>query len=191
MKPMLTDAAADEQLVRRVLAGEIEVFAQIVDRYETDIWKMVAALLGDRARCENLVQQCFVNAYEHLHQHQAGRELGAWLRGIARNALREELRRSSRERHRMILYREYLRVLYSDDGRSALEQDRLASALKDCRQSLATAAATAVALHYEDGLALEAVAARLGRTVAATKQLLFRARVALRACVESRLSADT
>lgn len=191
MNPTSTDQRTDDQLVRCVLAGEIEVFAEIVDRYETDIWKMVAALLGDRNKSENLVQQCFVNAYEHLHQYQAGRELGAWLRGIARNALREELRRSSRESQRMVHYREYLNVLYSDDGRAASEQDRLANALKDCRQGLASAAATAVELHYEDGLAMEAVAARLGRSVAATKQLLFRARAALRACVESRLSADT
>ncbi len=187
MKPTSTDHPADEQLVRRVLAGESEVFAQIVDRYGSDIWRLMAGMLGDPNRCENLVQQCFVNAYEHLHQH-AGRDLGAWLRSIARNVFREEMRRSSRESQRMVLYREYLDVQYSDDGRAASEQERLASALMACRQGLAGAAATAVALRYEDGLAIEGVAARLGRSVAATKQLLFRARAALRACVESSLS---
>ncbi len=173
-----------------MLAGETELFAQIVELHEAELWRVVAASLNDRVSCENLVQQCFVNAYENLQQYTLGRDLGAWLRGIARNVMREEFRRTSRESDRMVHYREYLDVLYADDDRATLEQERLARALRQCRGGLAADPAKVVQLHYEEGRSLEEVAGVIGRSVAATKQLLFRTRAVLRACVESRLAPD-
>ena len=57
-----------------------------------------------------------------------------------------------------------------------------------CREELAPAASRALALHYDEGLTVEEVASAIARTAAATRQLLFRTRLVLRACVEKRLA---
>lgn len=177
-----------EALVSRVLAGETEVFGAVVRRHEGEVWRVAAAMLGDRAATANLVQQTFVNAYERLEQYRPGNDFSRWLKGIARNLVREDLRRSERESRTLVAYRDYLQQLYGDDGRSEQHLRDLDRAMTACRAELAPAASQALALHYEQGLTVEEVAAAIARTVAGTRQLLFRARLALRTCVEKRLA---
>jgi RNA polymerase sigma-70 factor (ECF subfamily) len=179
-----------DELVRRALAGDTESFAALVRRYETDVWRVATAMLGDRVATENLVQQTFVNAYERLDQYQAGRDIGRWLKGIARNLVREEMRKRSRESQHLASYREYLLTLYEDDDTAEQRARELERALAACRQTLTEAAARALVLHYEEGLSVEQVSTLISRTLAGTRQLLFRARVALRDCVQRRLLAS-
>jgi DNA-directed RNA polymerase specialized sigma24 family protein len=61
-------------------------------------------------------------------------------------------------------------------------------AVAACRARLPAAASRALALHYDEGRTIEDIARVLQRTVAGTRQLLFRARVALRQCVQERLA---
>jgi RNA polymerase sigma-70 factor (ECF subfamily) len=185
------EVVTDRVLVRRVLAGETSVFADIVRRYQRGVWRAIAQMGEDRPVTENLVQQTFLNAYEHLDQYDQDRDLSHWLMAIARNLVRKELRSQGRERHRMRHYRAYLAALYGDDDDRVEERHRrLESALEACRQGLGPGAAQAVQLRYQKGLDVEAIADLLGRSAAATRQLLFRARTALRACVQERLASE-
>jgi RNA polymerase sigma-70 factor (ECF subfamily) len=179
-----------EALVSRVLAGDTEMFATLVRRHEQEVWRVGAAMLRDRAATANLVQQTFVNAYERLEQYRPGNDFSRWLKGIARNLVREDLRRSERENRTLAAYRDYLVQLYSDEGRTEQHVRDLDRAMMACREQMAPAASRAVALHYDHGLTVEEVAAAISRTVAGTRQLLFRARLALRACVEQRVSSS-
>jgi RNA polymerase sigma-70 factor (ECF subfamily) len=182
-------ATPTDELVGRVLGGDTQTFAALVRRYEGEVWGVAAALLGDRASTVNLVQQTFVNAYERLEQYRAGHDFARWLKGIARNLVREDLRRREREVRTLAAYRQYLDAVYADEARSEQHQQDLDRLVAACRAQLAPAAARALDLRYEHGLGLEEVAAALSRTVAATRQLLFRARLALRACVEKGLAS--
>jgi RNA polymerase sigma-70 factor (ECF subfamily) len=185
----LPDVVDTEELVRRVLAGDTDSFGLIVRRYEADVWKVAAALLGDRTAAENLVQQTFINAYERLEQYRPGRDVLAWLKGIARNLAREDMRKSSRESQTLHRYREYLITLYDDDDRAERRAHELEHAVAHCRERLAPTAARALALYYDQGLSLEAVAAGIERTLDATRQLMFRARAALRDCVQAKVAS--
>ena len=177
-----------EALIGRVLAGDTETFAALVRRHEGEVWKVAAAMLGDRTATANLVQQTFVNAYERLEQYRPGHDFSRWLKGIARNLVREDLRKNEREGRTLAAYRDYLHQLHGDEGRAEQHLRELDRAMTACREALAPAASRALALHYDQGLSVEEVAAAIARTVAATRQLLFRARLALRECVEKRLA---
>jgi RNA polymerase sigma factor (sigma-70 family) len=177
-----------ERLVRRVLAGDTETFATVVRRHESEVWKVAAAMLGDRTATANLVQQTFVNAYLRLDQYRPGRDFGRWLKGIARNLVREELRRSERENRALDQYRDHLFSLYGDEGRAERRLAELDEAVAACRARLPAAASRALALHYDEGRTIEDIARVLKRTAAGTRQLLFRARLALRQCVQERLA---
>src|ERR1051325_5886905 len=101
-----------DSVVMRVLGGEIDAYEAIVRCYQAEVWKVVAAMLLDMPRTEDLVQQTFINAYQHLHHYQRGRDFGAWLKQIARNQVRQEIRGRAREGHRLERYQNQLLQSY-------------------------------------------------------------------------------
>ena len=180
-----------EQTVERVRAGQIEAFAEIVREYQHQVWRIAAHALRDVAATEDLVQQVFVNVYFKLDQYQSGRDFGAWVRSIARNQVRKAIRDGMRDARKQRLYGEFLAAGLEEEGARASEQERqqaLREALARCREHLSPAAAQALDLRYRRTLGFDEIAAALQRTVAATRQLLGRTRVALRRCVEQRMA---
>jgi len=176
-----------ENFIERVLGGDVDAYESIVRAYQQEVWKVVCAMLFDRQRAEDLVQQTFIKAYRHLHRYRLGQDFGVWLKEIARNEVRQELRRQSREDRRLELYR--TRALQAFDAPFApAPQEHLEEALRDCAKSLPPASAQVVELRYQAGLNFGEVAARIGRTVEATRQHLARIRLSLKECIEKHLT---
>jgi RNA polymerase sigma-70 factor (ECF subfamily) len=178
---------ATEQIIGHVLSGHTEAFAELVRLYQREVWAVVSAMLLDRTKTEDLVQQTFVNAYQRLDRFERERDFGAWIKEIARNQVRQELRSRQREGHRLELYHRHLSTQMEDPP--VLEgQKRLADALVECIQKLPTAAAEMIQMRYEDAMDFGRIAAQLGRTVEATRQHLARIRITLRDCIRKRLA---
>jgi RNA polymerase sigma-70 factor (ECF subfamily) len=176
-----------DRLVRLVLGGDTQAFADIVRLYEADVWRIAVALVRDWAATESLVQQAFVDAYTHLHQYQLGTDFGAWLRTLARNRLRKELRTLSRAEQRLAVYREQLAERLRADEPVRDDSDAYLAALRGCRAELPADEAALLRLRYERGLSFEAIAARTGTTPAAVQRAVSRIRFRLRACIEGQL----
>ena len=66
----------------------------------------------------------------------------------------------------------------------------MTNALSRCKEKLNETALAAIRGKYDEGLGLEALAAKLKRSVAATKQLIYRTRLTLRDCIENQLAAE-
>jgi RNA polymerase sigma-70 factor (ECF subfamily) len=181
------DKAELEGRLRRVLAGEVDAYEAVVRSYQREVWKVVAAMLHDPGGTEDLVQQVFVNAYLHLFSYQPGTDFGRWIKSIARNLARNQLRARLRETRRMSVYREHLLGRLGDEAAAAREEDLLAEALRICRERLPEHGARVLDLRYARALSFEEIAAQLGRTVEAVRQFLLRIRLALRECVERRM----
>lgn len=173
-------------IVARVLAGEVEAYADLVRAHQGAIWRVVAFALRDRAGTEDLVQQVFVTAYLKLDRFDVERDFGAWLRTIARNLVRNELRRQARETKWLGRYRDYLSQRIDESTEAEAREQALHQHLQNCRAELSEPAQQALRLRYDQSRPFEEIAERLGRTVAATRQLLSRVRLALRRCLEER-----
>lgn len=184
----MSDEPDDRALVARVLRGDVEAYAGIVRRHQRAIWRVAAAMLRDDAATENLVQQCFVDAYQHLHTWRPNEPLDRWLKAIARNLVRMEARRTLRHTRLLERYGTALLAQLADDATADEHDARVMTAVARCREELAPTAAEALRRRYDEGQSLDDVAGALGRTVVATRQLLFRVRAQLRACIEARLS---
>jgi RNA polymerase sigma-70 factor, ECF subfamily len=178
----------DDTIVAKVLSGDTPLFAMLVQRHQRVIRRVASGLL-DPPSIENIVQQTFVNAFERLRQYEPGRDFGAWLRAIAANLVRMELRRRGSEQRHLRMYFRQLEERVDESTDAAERSNRLMEAVAACRQTLAGAAAQAVGLRYDQALGIDRIAAILGRSELATRQLLFRARVALKNCVEQRLNS--
>jgi len=178
-----------DQLVRDVLAGDTEAFAGLVRLYESDLWRIASVMLRDRGATENMVQQAFMDAYAHLDQYQLGTDFGAWIRTVARNRLRKELRTASREDRRLAVYREQLAERLRAEGPNPHDDGNLyLAALRGCREDLPERDAALIRMRYEMGWSFETIASRQGQTQEAVQRMISRIRVRLRACIEGKLS---
>jgi RNA polymerase sigma-70 factor (ECF subfamily) len=182
MPPTETD-----QIILRVLSGDIDAYAEIVRGYQHEVWKVVAALLLDTQRTEDLVQQSFIQAYQHLHRFQPGRDFAPWIKAIARNVVREQMRAQSREGRRLELYYNHWLQFYNAPA-STERDELLREALENCAGKLPPAASEMIQLRYHRALSFSEIAATLGRTVEATRQALSRIRLALRDCIEKEIA---
>lgn len=87
-------AGLDEQeVVRRVLAGDREAFRLVVLRHQRVLIELVYRQTGDRAGSEDMVQETFLRAYEALDRFDPRYRLSTWLSRIALNVARDHGRR--------------------------------------------------------------------------------------------------
>ncbi|MBL8796460.1 MAG: sigma-70 family RNA polymerase sigma factor [Planctomycetia bacterium] len=184
-----------EEVIERVLGGEHEAFAGIVRHYQREVWRVVAGtwklwagVSQGMSGAEDLVQQVFVDAFLHLDQYQPGTDFTAWIKTIARNRVRQQLRAWTRENRRLALYRQHLLDHLSDDTVAARREEAYREALTDCCRKLAPQAAAALDLRYRHALTLEEIAVRLGSTAEAVRKVLHRTQLLLKDCIETRLA---
>jgi RNA polymerase sigma-70 factor (ECF subfamily) len=176
-----------DNIVSRVLAGEVDAYEAVVCSYQQEVWKVVAAMLYNTLKTEDLVEQTFINAFQHLHKYQQGRDFGAWIKEIARNQVRQEIRRSSSEARRMEIYRAHLEQSYAEAS-STQRETLLEEALAECTANLPSSSSQLLDLRYHSVLDFGEIASRIGRSVEATRQQLARIRLALRECIEKRIA---
>ncbi len=87
---------SDAELVKMVLAGEIEQFSILVERYEKLAFSYLLSRLNDLQEVEDIVQDTFVKAFRHLASYDCERKFAGWLVTIARNLLIDSRRKASR-----------------------------------------------------------------------------------------------
>jgi RNA polymerase sigma-70 factor, ECF subfamily len=184
-----TGSAEADRIVEDVLAGNTEAFAGLVRLFQESVWRIGAAMLRDRDATENLVQQVFVDAYLHLDQYEPGTDFGAWIRTVARNRLRKELRTASREDRRLEAYRQRLadrlRAEATDEND---DSDVYMAALRGCRELLPPRDVEMLRMRYERGQSFEQIAAKHGQTPEAVQRMISRIRFRLRDCIQKKLS---
>ena len=74
---------SDEEIVRRVVSGERELFELLLRRYNQRIYRAVRAVLRNPDDVEDVMQQAYVSAYRHLHQFEGRSAFATWLTKIA------------------------------------------------------------------------------------------------------------
>lgn len=92
-----TEHWTDEQVVDRVRAGETALYEILMRRYNQRLYRVACAILRDTAEAEDVIQDAYVRAYQHLDQFAGRSPFSIWLTRIAVNeALRRlQLRRRS------------------------------------------------------------------------------------------------
>lgn len=92
------DKLTDEEIVPRILAGEKEMYEIIMRRYSQRMFRISRTYVNDEDEAEDIVQQAYISAYEHLPGFEGRSKFSTWLTRILIN---EALRRS-KQRSRSI-----------------------------------------------------------------------------------------
>ena len=153
-------------------------FAELVGTESRGLVAAVTAIVGDRSRAEEIVQEAFERCYHRWRRVSKLDRPGAWVRRVAINEAISVSRRSSTEAR--VLQRVGTMAGSSEavggDPLAALDDEGVWAAVR----ALPKEQAAAIALRYGADLGLEDVADALGSTVPAVKSLLHRGRATLR-----------
>lgn len=85
----------DEEVVSRVLAGDAALYEILMRRYNQRLYRAVISIVKDTGDAEDVMQEAYVRAYQHLDQWEGRAKFSTWLTRIA---VHEALARAERER---------------------------------------------------------------------------------------------
>lgn len=88
----------DEEVVDRVLAGEISLFEILIRRYNQRVYRVARSIVRDETEAEDIMQDAYVRAFGALHQYRKQAAFSTWLTRIA---VYEALSRQ-KQRHRLV-----------------------------------------------------------------------------------------
>jgi len=163
--------AADGEIVRAVLAGDRERYAQLVERYRDRYARYAARMLGSVDAAEDAVQDAFVRAYDQLAQCKDPDKFVGWFFLILRNRCFAE-RRRNRTSASLEAANEVAAVDRADGGAESAERRR---ALQLALLELTPDQREVFVLKHVEGLSYSEIAERLSTSVPSLKMRMHRA----------------
>lgn len=83
LKGVAIETAGDEEIVAQILAGEVHLFEVIVRRHTPRLLRIAMSVLRNDGDAEEIVQDTYVSAYQHLQQFAGRAKFITWLTRIA------------------------------------------------------------------------------------------------------------
>lgn len=184
------EAPVDDELelVAQARKGDAASFSILLRRYEGKIFRLAMNITQNREDAEDVLQEAFLKAYEHLDQFQGNSRFYTWVVRIAVNQALMKLRKRRSDRAvsldeqidtgEDVVVREI--ASWDPDPEQQYSQEELNRILTVAIDDLAPIYRTVFTLRDVDGLSTEETAEALDLTVPAVKSRLLRARLQLR-----------
>ena len=90
-----TADSPDTETIRRAIAGEVEAFGELYDRYVDAMYRFIRFQVNGEEDAEDLTETVFLRAFEGLPGFRTGRRMTnfrAWIYRIARNLVIDHYR---------------------------------------------------------------------------------------------------
>lgn len=167
--------AGDADVVRAVLAGDVERFGALVEKYRAEFGRYAVAVLGDSDAAADAMQEAFIRAYQALGACRNPDRFRSWFFRILANQCRSAL-----ARHRPHADVSAMELAGPERADSDTDRREVATALAAALEQLTAEQREAFVLKHVDGRSYEEMATMLGVGVDALKMRVHRARDALR-----------
>lgn len=185
---MQAAAIREAELIRRIVAGEKELFHELIRPYERRVYLTVFSIVKNEAEAEDGAQEAVISAYRHLGTFRAESKFSTWLTTIAINEGRKRLRKakvaaeSSIEEDLEDKEGDYTPAPLTDWREiplEALERKELRAALRTAVAELPDIYRQVFTLRDLEELNIEETAEALGLSPGVVKVRLHRARIML------------
>lgn len=189
MRELAKSNGTDESaLVTKARAGDAAAFTALVVRHEHSIFRLARHITQSAEDAEDVLQETFLKAYEHLNDFQGSSKFYTWLVRIAVNQALMKLRKRKTDRSISLdetfdtgeetVTREI--AAWAADPEQLYSQEELREILESAIEGLPPVFRAVFALRDIEELSTEETAAILNLSVPAVKSRLLRARLRLR-----------
>jgi len=184
-----SQAGIDEStLVVQAREGDTRAFGELVRRYEGKIFRLAQHITQNREDAEDVLQETFLKAYEHLDQFKGDSKFYTWIVRIAVNQALMKLRRRKTDKSVSLdetidtgedtITREI--AAWYEDPEQRFSREELGEILDTAVESLEPPYRSVFVLRDIEELSTEETAEALNLSVPAVKSRLLRARLQLR-----------
>lgn len=168
--------------------GDAEAFSELTERYQRNIFRLAQNITQNREDAEDVLQETFLKAYQHLPEFEGHSKFYTWIVRIAVNESLMKLRK--RKWDKTVWLDEPVTVgedtvareiaVWEDNPEQRYSQEELREILDKAVNGLAPPYRTVFALRDMEGLSTEETAEALELSIPAVKSRLLRARLQLR-----------
>lgn len=167
----MVSAAEEAQLVELLKLGDEQAVDIWYSKYHAGVKQFIARKVEQKAECEELVQQTFINCIKHIHIFAGRSSLRTWMCAIAHHEIADYYRKKYAKKAlaTMPLATHILDAKMVDRHELDEAVAHVLSQMKETSREL-------LLLKYVDKKQVAVIAEELGRTVKSVESDLFRAR---------------
>jgi RNA polymerase sigma-70 factor (ECF subfamily) len=188
--PATTEAGVfdESELVAKARTGDLEAFNALIKRYERKIYRLAKHITQNDEDAEDVLQETFLKAYEHLKDFQGQSKFYTWIVRIGVNESLMKLRKRRSDRTVPLdepvdtgedtVAREI--AVWEENPEQRYSREEMGKILDEAVDTLRPAFRTVFVLRDIEELSTEETAEALKISVPAVKSRLLRARLQLR-----------
>lgn len=168
---------ADEIIIERILGGDRNAYALLVDRYKDRVFSLVFGIVQNHAVAEELAQDAFLKAFNGLKKFRKEAGFSTWIYRIAYNTAISETRK---KKHNIKSFDEQLEKAASmqldEPVDNVEEKESKHKLLERAMQTLAPEDKMILMLYYFEEKSVEEISRATSITTSNVKVKLFRLR---------------
>jgi RNA polymerase sigma-70 factor (ECF subfamily) len=188
----MSTGLGDNEIISRVLKGEQNAYAELVNRYQAYVFTLVLRMIKAREDAEEVAQDVFIKAYRSLADFRGESKFSTWLYTIANTTSITFLRKKKLDVHSLDHEKVFEVADSKDSGfRSNLvEQKSRVNMVNEAIAMLSPDDAEIITLFYKAEQNLEEIARILRLETNTVKVRLHRARGRLKDKMEKNFSEE-
>jgi RNA polymerase sigma-70 factor, ECF subfamily len=165
------DQKIEAEIVARVLKGDRQAYALLVEEYKSPIYNLAYRMTGDSEDADDLTQEAFIRAYQYLWRYDTRRKFFTWLYTLALNLIRSHLRKKnkySKSSEKLSAH------LLSDKNPSPETKLIETQEISVCLLRLEYESRALLIMKFHQELSFEEIADVTGKSVSAVKMSIYR-----------------
>ena len=188
----MSTGLGDNEIISRVLKGEQNAYAELVNRYQAYVFTLVLRMIKSREDAEEVAQDVFIKAYRSLADFRGESKFSTWLYTIANTTSITFLRKKKLEVHSLDNEKVFEVADSRDSGLRAnmVEQKSRVNMVNEAIAMLSPDDAEIITLFYKAEQNLEEISRILRLETNTVKVRLHRARTRLKEKMEKNFSEE-
>lgn len=175
------DQKTEAEIVVRVLKGERQAYALLVEEYKNQIYNLAYRMTLNSADAEDLAQESFLRSFKELSRYDTNLRFYTWLYTISLNLIRNHLKKSGRKTNFRNMEKSSdfsafntKKAVSSEDDDLNESRNERENQLEICLQKLSPELHEMLVLRFYQGLSFEEIAEITGFSQSAVKMRVYR-----------------
>lgn len=181
----------DQHYIDKVLQGETNAFAVLVDRYKNMIFTLAVQMVKNREEAEEVSQDTFIKIYNSLSKFKGDSKFSTWVYKVTYNTCLDRLKKNKKEDLNISIDEFSAHLIKTmDNALSALEDKERKQTIQNCLNLLPRDENVLLTLFYFEDQSLEEIGKVMGITANNVKVKLFRSRQKLAVILKKQLEPE-
>ncbi|MFD1063407.1 RNA polymerase sigma factor [Winogradskyella litorisediminis] len=181
----------DHQLIKLILNGNQNAYAQLVNRYKDLVFTLALRMLKNREEAEEVSQDAFVKVYKSLDKFKGDSKFSTWIYKVTFNTCLDNLKKNKKHRNNVSIDEfTFNKIETIDNALEHIIKAEKTKVIKQCINSLPNEDAYLLTLFYFEELSLDEISEIINVSSNTIKVKLFRARKKLAVILEKQLNLE-